>query len=98
IPRTVEMVATEIGQADFHVNGVGNFEGLSAPAEAQARVASWAVDVIPRDPAPHGAHNRLVELFSEPALTKRTAEFWSSLVDLWNGGDMEIGETYTARD
>lgn len=98
IPRTAEMVATEIGQADFLVSRLGNFAGLSAPAEAQSRVAAWAVRTIPKEPAPSGVHARLVALFSEDALAQRTADFWLSLVDVWNGGAMELGAPYRAKD
>lgn len=98
IPRTVEMVALELGQADFVVSSVGNFVGLTAPLEAQSRVAAWAVETIPRSPPPPGVHNRLVELFAEDALAKRTADFWVGLVDVWNGGAMELGASYSARD
>lgn len=98
IPRTVEMVAMEIGQADFRVSSLGTFEALREPSEAQTKVAAWAAGALPRDPRPPGVHARLIELFSEEAIAKRAALFWSQMVGVWNGGTMELGESYTARD
>lgn len=98
IPRTVEMVAVEVGQADFQVGPHGTFVQVRAPSETQARVAAWAARTLPREPRPPGAHARLIELFTEDAIAKRTALFWNHLVGVWNGGTMEIGEVYSARD
>lgn len=98
IPRTVEMVALEIGQVDFQVNRLGNFVEVREPIEAQTRVAGWAAHTLPRDPRPPGVHARLIELFSEDAIARRTEAFWGHLVGVWNGGTMEFGRSYTARD
>lgn len=98
IPRTVEMVAVEIGQADFRVSPVGSFLEVTEPSAAQARVASWATDALPGKTPPPGVHGRLADLFSEESISARMARFWGALVGYWNGGSLEIGRPYTARD
>lgn len=98
IPRTMEMVALEVGQADFTVSGSGNFVGISEPAATQAQVASWVAQLLAREAPPQGVQSRLVELFSEEAIAHRTANFWDDLVGVWSGGVLEVGRTYAARD
>gem|GEM_PF-2352434 len=98
IPRTVEMVAVELGQADFRVNSRGNFVELTEPLAAQARVASWATRTFAeRSPSP-AVHGRLADVLSEEAIARRMASFWGGLVGYWNGGSLELGRTYTAWD
>lgn len=98
IPRTFEMVALEVGQADFDVTAQGNFARVSEPAAAQSQVAAWVAKALASEIPAQGMHSRLAELFSEEAITTRTANFWGELVGLWSGGVLELGRTYAARD
>lgn len=98
IPRTVEMVALEIGKADFLVTDVGTFAEVEEPVAAQARVAKWAAEAAMEDASARRVHARVVELFSEEAIITRTEGFWDELVGIWSGGKMEVGQRYEARD
>jgi hypothetical protein len=78
---------------DFVVDREGAFLGLRDPAAARAAVLGILAAVL-TPPVPDSVRASVENLLSEEVLANLAAQSWNSMVGMWVGAEMELGEEY----
>lgn len=88
---------TAIDQS-YLVNAKGEMVGLEGIADVQHALNQW----LQEDGNSEGLNAESLSLirdtlYSEERLTAEATEEWNAIVGIWAGGDLNLGETYSAR-